>query len=149
MGQQFRRHLAYRGAVEPIAFAQLYRTVWAVEQEHGFTFRTDHMGMCRRMVVRVERDPQAIQARRRRPGIILPKTQAIGNRETADAPSISGRFQVTAGRHKHMVRTSCIPETRQSPKTVGAKPSVHNPVVPPDSTKHESNRRTLSNSGMI
>ena len=149
MGQQIRRHLAYRGAIEPIAFAQLYRTVWAVEQEHGFTSRADHMGMWRRMVVRGERDPQATKAQDRGHAAVLPKTQAIGNCETADAPSIPGWFPVTAGRYQHRVRTSCITETRQSPKTVGGKPCVHNPVVPPHATKHQSNRRTLSSPGMV
>ncbi len=103
MGQQFRRHLAYRGAVEPIAFAQLYRAVWAVEQEHGFTSRADHMGMWRRMVVRVDRDPQDTEAQDRGHGVMLPKTQAIGKYETADETTMLGRPQVTADRHQHMV----------------------------------------------
>ena len=54
-----RPHLAYLASVKPIAFAQFR---WAVEQEHGFAFRADDMDMRRRVVVGVDRDPQAVDA---------------------------------------------------------------------------------------
>ena len=65
MSQQISRYLAYSGSVEPIAFAQFRRAVGAVEQEHGFTFRADDMDMRWRMVVRIDRDPQAVDAQDR------------------------------------------------------------------------------------
>lgn len=65
MSRQIGRYLAYFGSVEPIAFAQLRRAAGAVEQEHGFTFRADDMDMRWRVVVGVDRDPQAVDAQDR------------------------------------------------------------------------------------
>ena len=66
MNQQIGGHLAYIGSVEPITFAQFSRAARAVEQEHGFTFRADDMHMRGRMVIGVDRDPQAVDAQNRR-----------------------------------------------------------------------------------
>ena len=66
MSQQISRHLAYFGSVEPVALAQFWRTIRAVEQEHGFTFRADDMHMRRRVIVGVDRNPQAVDAQDRR-----------------------------------------------------------------------------------
>ena len=59
MGQKIGAYLAYLGCVEPVAFTQVRRAAWAVEQEHSFTFRANDMHMGRRVVVGVDRDPQA------------------------------------------------------------------------------------------
>jgi len=66
MAQKIGGHLPYFGSIEPVAFTQVRRTSWAVEQEHRFTFRADDMHMRRRMVIRVDRDPQAANAQDRK-----------------------------------------------------------------------------------
>ena len=73
MSQQTRRHLAYLGSVEPIALAQFHRAARAVKQEHGFTFRADDMDMRRRVVVGIDRDPQAVDAQDRRHDLVWRK----------------------------------------------------------------------------
>ena len=70
MGQKIGGHLAYLGSVEPVAFAQIHRPGWAVEQEHSFTFRANDMHMRRRVVIGVDRDPQAADAQDRGHGIV-------------------------------------------------------------------------------
>jgi hypothetical protein len=66
MGQEAGRHLAYLGSVEPVAFTQIRRPPRTIRQEHGFAFRADDMHMRGRVVVGLDRDPQAADAQDRR-----------------------------------------------------------------------------------
>ena len=65
VGQKIGSHHPYLGSVEPIAFAQVRRTIRAIEQEHSFTSRADDMHMRRGMIIRIDRDPQAADAQDR------------------------------------------------------------------------------------
>lgn len=66
MSQKIGRYLAYLGSFEPVAFTQTRRPSRAIQKEHSFAFRANDMHMWGRVVVRIDRDPQAADAQDRR-----------------------------------------------------------------------------------
>lgn len=70
MGHDVVGDVAYLVSAEPVAFAQFRRPLWAIEQDHGFAFRADDVHMRRRVIVGIDRDPQAVDAQDRWHGAV-------------------------------------------------------------------------------
>lgn len=77
--------------VEAPALSQLGRAVRAAQDEHGLTVRPDHVDMGRAVIVRIDHDPEAIEAQDGRHRGQDSKTQAVG--KGVDVPIASQACQ--------------------------------------------------------